>query len=133
MATVQASCLPPVSGAAHVAESYSEHYSPKEVTSLVNACVSEDFDSVQNIFKSYLMNRSPENHELHTFWPVLLTAVTHNCPKIVSHLLDLGLPLVSMHVEQAIKTKSTAIFDVFLQHGWKINEQLSETKPPALA
>lgn len=129
MTTIQAPCLPPVSGTAHI----SKHHPPKEVTWLADACVSGDFNSIQTFFESYLTNWSPEKHGLHEFWPVLLTAVSYDRPHIVSYLLDLGLPLVSIHVERATSTKSTAIFDVFLQHGWNINKQRSETQPPTLA
>lgn len=37
------------------------------------------------------------------------------------------------HIEQAIEIKSTAIFDVVLQHGWDINGGLTETEPTAFA
>ncbi|RLM00455.1 hypothetical protein CFD26_106099 [Aspergillus turcosus] len=129
MATIPASYVPPPSFTPRSVE----HYPPKEVTPLANASASGDFDTVQRILGSYLANRSPESYTLQEFWPVLLTAIAYDRPEIVSYLLDVGIPLSLVHIQQATETKSAAISDVFLRHGWNINEPLSETQPPALA
>ena len=106
---------------------------PKEVAPLVEATISGDLHRVREILKSYLTSRSLENYNLNKLWPVLFTALEHDRPVVVSHLLGLGLRLTYSYVDRAIKTKSTAIFDVFLQHGWNINEPLTRMRPPALA
>jgi hypothetical protein len=43
------------------------------------------------------------------------------------------VPFGLLGIQQAIETRSTAMFNVLLQHGWNINQALSETQPPALA
>lgn len=129
MTTIPASYVPPPSFTPRSVE----HYPPKEVTPLANASASGDLDTIKRILGSYLADRSPEKYALQEFWPVLLTALAYDYPEIVSYLLDVGIPLALVHVQQAIETKSAAVFDVLLRHGWNINEPLSETQPSALA
>jgi hypothetical protein len=65
--------------------------------------------------------------------PALLTALAHNHAEIASYLLAHGVPVGLLDIQQAIETRSMAIFNVLLQHAWNINQPLSETQPPALA
>jgi hypothetical protein len=112
---------------------YIKLFPAAEITPLASACALGDFDRVQAIFKSYLLNRSAEDQKLYELWPALLEAVSHVRTQVVSYLLGQGVPLASVHIDQAIKVQSPAIFDAFLQHGWDINNPLIETQPPALA
>ncbi|RMJ28607.1 hypothetical protein PHISP_00567 [Aspergillus sp. HF37] len=110
-----------------------EHRRPKEVAALATACTSGDLEDAKRLIGTYLLGRSPENHALHKFWSTLLTALAHNHAKIASYLLAQGVPFGLLDIQQAIETRSTAIFNVLLQHGWNVNLPLSETKQPALA
>ena len=64
--------------------------------------------------------------------PVFLEAVKQKRPEIVSDLIRRGFPIHSDHALEAIKYKSKDILSIFLQNGWKINEPISELKPPVL-
>lgn len=110
-----------------------EHRRPKEVAALATACASGDLEDAKGILGAYLIGRSPENYALHKFWPALLTALAHNHAEIAPCLLAHGVPFGLLDIQQAIETRSTAIFNVLLQHAWNINQPMSETQPPALA
>ena len=129
MANTQAPSIPPFPGVVHVSDCFSN----EDATALVNACVEGDLGRVQTFFKSLRANQPSGDLELYSYWPMLLAAVAHDRPDIVSYSLDQGLQLGPMCIEQAIRTKSIAIFDVLLRHGWEINQQLSELTPSALA
>ncbi|KZF20702.1 ankyrin repeat protein [Xylona heveae TC161] len=129
MAAIQASHAPRTSSTPR----FFQHYPPKEISSLADASAAGDLDTVRNILQSYIKCQSPEDSRLQEFWPVLLTALSYDRAEIVSYLLDAGIPLSSLHIQQAVRTKSADIFEVFLRHGWDINAPFSETQPSALA
>lgn len=62
-------------------------------------------------------------YAFHQFWPAITAAVEYNRPEIASYLLAQGVPTGLTATNQAIETRSTAIFDVLLQYGWDINQQ----------
>lgn len=114
-------------------QSLSPHDPPSEIKPLVYACITGQLDQVKEIFQGYLTRQDYTEDALYEFWPVLLTAIEYDKPEIVRYLLCLGIPLEPMHIQKAIETKSTSIFDVLINHNWDINQSLGDFKPPALA
>ena len=70
------------------------------------------------------------------YYPLIFAlhaAIENNQPRAVSFLLDHYHPIRRPDVEKAIKVQSEEIFQVFLDHGWDINEPLGGNEPPALS
>lgn len=75
--------------------------------------------------------RPPARPTVH-LQPALLAAVQHNQPAVVSLLLDEGFIIGHEVVRLAISTRSFAILQAFVDHGWNINKQLGPSMAPAL-
>ena len=75
----------------------------------------------------------PRSRPTSRLQPALLAAIENDQPSTVSYLLDEGFILDIEAVEAALKIRSFAILQVFLDHGWKIDQKLGATMAPALS
>lgn len=84
----------------------------------------------------YMLNQTPDpttgRLELRLFYESIKAAITCRHAALVSYLFDRGIGEPSHYVSEAIEAKSTAIFQVFLNHGWDINKPLGRNKAPPL-
>ncbi|KAJ9198850.1 hypothetical protein DTO164E3_4940 [Paecilomyces variotii] len=64
---------------------------------------------------------------------VMMDAMDYGYGGIVSELLRRGMKMHFTFALRAISRKSKDILSIFLEHGWNINEPISETEPPILA
>ncbi|KAG9228138.1 ankyrin repeat-containing domain protein, partial [Amylocarpus encephaloides] len=63
----------------------------------------------------------------------IIEAVLYQHPSVVSYLFFMRVGEPVLYVKTALKVRSSAIFQVFLDYGWNINEPLERTMPPALS
>jgi len=88
---------------------------------------------VQQILLQYILSRADESSlGLNKFYESVLEAILHRHPSILSCLFSLRVGEPRLYVKTALQARSSAIFHVFLEYGWDINEPLERTMPPAL-
>lgn len=62
----------------------------------------------------------------------LILAIKNNHDKVVEFFLNEGVELEPNHVKIATINKNISLLEIYLHHGWNINEQLDWAAPPAL-
>lgn len=91
---------------------------------------------VQQILSQYMLSRADVSSvgtlRLNVFYESIVEAILHRHPSILSYLFSLHVGEPRLYVTTAIQARSSAIFHVFLEYGWDINEPLERTMPPAL-
>ncbi|KAL8919570.1 MAG: hypothetical protein Q9208_006687 [Pyrenodesmia sp. 3 TL-2023] len=112
--------------------------SPSILPALTEACAQGSTTRVRACLERWrgmaspVPRRPPSKPTLH-LQPALLAAIQNNHPAVVSLLLDQGFIIGHEVVRAAIETRSFAILQAFLNHGWNINKQLGPTMAPALS
>ena len=113
-------------------------YDPSmDIEQVTNASAAGQLNEVHRLLSKYISMQLPDVEtgqiDLRLFSPALSAAVTNHHKTIVSYLLFMRLPLTCLPTTEAIRTKSSSIFQTFLDYGWDINEPMSRITPPALA
>jgi hypothetical protein len=109
---------------------------PVEVGLLKLATAAGSLQDVHQILSQYILAQSPDpttgQIKLTLFHSSIVEAITKNYSTILSYLfyMRVGEPYSSIYL--ALQGRSSAIFEVFLNHGWNINEPIQRTQPPAL-
>ena len=84
----------------------------------------------------YMLTQTPDPTtgplELGLFYESIKAAIANRHAALVSYLFSMGIGEPSLCVRDAIEAKSTAIFQVFLNHGWDVNKPLGRNKAPPL-
>ena len=63
----------------------------------------------------------------------MIQAVRQDQKDVVAELLQQGLPVSEYYALEAIgHRRSKEVLNMLLQHGWNINQPISELRPPAL-
>ncbi len=76
--------------------------------------------------------RRPPKRPTVLLHPALLAAVQENHLATASMLLDEGFLISYEEVRAALTNRSTAMLEVFLNHGWNINRTLGPSMAPGL-
>lgn len=109
---------------------------PVEVGLLKLASRSGCLRDVHQILSQYILTQAPDPTTgrlwLYLFGESITEAIAHHHTIILSYLFFKRVGEPSLHVRSAIDARSSAIFQVFLDYGWNINEPLERTMPPAL-
>jgi len=114
---------------------YPPHVEPpneaQDFDAIVSALASHHLGDVQRTVSWWLMNHGteqPRNRLTGHFYDV----VESEDIDILDYLLDMEVPFTLLQIEIAIRKKSIPMLDMFLRHGWDINEPGSWTTPPLL-
>jgi hypothetical protein len=105
---------------------------PPVIGQLTEASASGNLTEVQAILSQFLAQPAPTDFELDHLVGALDKAVKNNHVKVASYLLSQGIPMNVGLFRHATQVKSYEMLQLFLDHGWNINQQLSYTKPPPL-
>jgi hypothetical protein len=109
---------------------------PVDVELLRQASAQGQLQDVHQILSQYLVTQAPDpatgELKLTVFCDSIPEAIAHNHPKILSYLFFMHVGEPSLYVNEAIKARSSAIFEVFLRFGWNINKPVERTMAPAL-
>jgi hypothetical protein len=105
---------------------------PPVIGQLTEASASGNFFKIQAILSQFLAQPAPKDFELDHLVIALARAVKNNHVKVTSYLLSQGIPLKVGLFRHATQVKSYEMLQLFLDHGWNINEPLSYDKPPPL-
>lgn len=101
---------------------------PVEVYLLRTACENQQLGVIKDLLSSYA-TQHPDD-DLSIFSASCSVAVCRNLPGTLLYLCSRVPPLFS--TDMALRVKSTAIFQVFLDHGWDINGTFHRLCPPPL-
>lgn len=123
----------PASGHVVGSARVSAFYVPENMMPLMNACSSGDIGRVEEFFDSDEQKKDNHREQRYLFWPPLLESMVQGHLAVTSYLLDAGVPFSDIHIEEALKQNSTAMFDILLRHGWDFHKPRSEMNPPPLA
>ncbi|KAJ5851237.1 hypothetical protein N7455_011093 [Penicillium solitum] len=82
-------------------------------------CVNGDIKKFREVFESRLSIHDPDNFDIRDFW------IMRNLSSLFRH----GLEMNELYASQAVKAKAKNALQAFLQHGWDINQPMSEVKP----
>jgi len=84
----------------------------------------------------YMSTQTPDpitgRLELRLFYESIKAAIANRHTAVVSYLFFMRIGEPSLYVYEALEARSTAIFQVFLNHGWDINKPLGRNKAPPL-
>ncbi|KAL4877409.1 putative hspc200 [Aspergillus karnatakaensis] len=98
------------------------------IEALQTACSAKDIRQFQAIFNDWL----PLGINIRDLNDVLWQAVGEDVAEIVSTFLSHGKPISFMYARAAVHSRSYHVLELFLQHGWDINEPDDITKPTVL-
>ncbi|KAJ8114970.1 hypothetical protein OPT61_g3272 [Boeremia exigua] len=107
---------------------------PSEISLLARLCIEGDVDNddISSAFHSdlnaYLAPCNPPSD----LWPVLLAAIDHCRPGIITLLFCQGLSILPLFLERAVEVGSKAVFKAFLDNGCDLNKPLRQFCPPVL-
>jgi hypothetical protein len=91
---------------------------------------------VHQILAQYILAHEPDpvtgQLDLSMFTKSVCQAIASNRPAIVSYLFFMRVGRPSDYVFHALKARSTSIFEIFLQHGWDINQPVAQMEAPVL-
>ncbi|KAG2414805.1 hypothetical protein HFD88_005993 [Aspergillus terreus] len=102
--------------------------SPEIIREMVAACAVGDFPR----FKSTLDAWTPLSLDIHELASVMIQAVRRDRTNVVAELLHQELSISQDYALEAIRHRSKGVLNILLQHGWDINQPISELRPPAL-
>lgn len=106
-----------------------------EVRLLKLASTEGRLQDVHQILSQYLLSQAPDTSgrlQLGLFYESVVEAILHQYPSVLSYLFFMRIGEPRYYAKTAIEARSTAIFQVFLEYGWDLNEPLERTMPPAL-
>lgn len=102
----------------------------QDFDAVVLALASHDLSDVRLTVSWLMLNGSKQSRDRLTD---SLTLVIENMDiDILQYLLDQGIPFTLRQVEIAVRKESIPMLNMFLRHGWNINEPASWTRPPLL-
>ncbi len=107
--------------------------SDKLIATLEDAAAQGRTEAVRDCLTEWKPTATSSSRRGVKLQPALLAAVENNQPATVGLLLDEGLHIGYDIVRAAISIHSVAILEVFLHHGWNINQKLGPTMAPALS
>ncbi|KAL8927094.1 MAG: hypothetical protein Q9172_001516 [Xanthocarpia lactea] len=107
--------------------------SDKLIATLEDAAAKGHTEAVRHCLTQWTSTATSSSRRGVKLQPALLAAVENNQPVTVGLLLDEGLHIGYEIVRAAISIHSVAILEVFLDHGWNINQKLGPTMAPALS
>jgi hypothetical protein len=107
-----------------------------EVGLLKLASATGSLEDVHQILSRYICTQTPDPTTgrlwLSLFHESITEAIANNHSVIVSYLFFMRVGEPSLYVKSALSARSSTIFQVFLDHGWNINESIERTMAPAL-
>ena len=103
----------------------------QDFDAIVSAIASRHLSEVQLTFSWWRMHHGTE-HSRNRLTEYLIEVVENEDIDILDYLLHQGVPFELLQIEIAIQKKSIPMLDIFLRHGWDINEPESWTTPPWL-
>ncbi|MCJ1284072.1 Ankyrin-2 [Xylographa opegraphella] len=106
---------------------------------LIKAASDGNIDAVQDILAEWkempepVPERGDEERLMYWFHPALAAAVNGGQLHMVSYLLDHEFRCDQPAVRTAIRRSSIDSLELFLRHGWKINQLWENVTPPSLS
>ncbi|KAL8864765.1 MAG: hypothetical protein Q9198_009656, partial [Flavoplaca austrocitrina] len=100
--------------------------------SLQEACAHGRTEEAKEILDRWKNMSNPVPRMAHLLHPALQAAVRYDHLSTVSMMLDEGFRVSYQEVRPALANRSMAMLQVFLDHGWKINQILGPSVAPAL-
>jgi hypothetical protein len=101
---------------------------------LRNACRRGDVAQVEIASRGILGTMSEPRPDLACFNGVITSAIESGQIGVVQHFLNSELfNRDKLPVHAAVQAKSTVVLELFLDHGWNINQPCDRDKPPLLA
>lgn len=91
---------------------------------------------VHQILVQYLLAHEPDpvtgKLDLTMFTRSICQAIASKQPAVVSYLFFMRVGKPSDYIFHACQARSTSIFEIFLQHGWDINQPVAQMDTPVL-
>ncbi|KEQ75447.1 ankyrin [Aureobasidium namibiae CBS 147.97] len=103
----------------------------QDFDAIVSALASRHLGEVQLTFSWWRMHHDTE-YSRNRLTGHLTEGIEHEDIDILDYLLQQGVPFTLRQIEPAIRKKSISMLDMFLRHGWDINEPESWSTPPLL-
>lgn len=95
-------------------------------------CINGSIGKFQEVLDSQLSGPEPHEFDIHDFYTVMIQAIRRDDTQFINELLRRGLPMDQLYALEAVKAKAKRALQIFLDHGWNINQPMSELKPPVL-
>lgn len=95
-------------------------------------CINGSIEKFQEVFDSRLSGPEPHEYDIRDFYKVMIQAIRLDDTQFINELFRRGLPMDQLYALEAVKAKAKRALQVFLDHGWDINQPMSELKPPVL-
>lgn len=102
------------------------------VEEVSDLCVNGNIQKFREVFESRLSIHGPDDFDIREFWPVMVEAIRQDNAQFIFELFRHGLEMDELYASQAVKAKAKNALQALLQHGWDINQPMSEVKPPVL-
>ncbi|OBT73412.1 hypothetical protein VF21_08108 [Pseudogymnoascus sp. 05NY08] len=92
-----------------------------------------NLQGVQNTFSDWLEDDLSNISKMGNFYLCIGDAVECSQHEILTYLLSEGIPLDILEVSLAIRRKERRALEIFIAHGWNINEPRTNRDPPLLS
>lgn len=103
---------------------------------LAAAAAAGRLQDAHDILAEYLSLQAPDPEtgrlELCRFHESTRAAIANDCPAVLGYLFAMRVGEPALYIDDALVARSTAVFQVFLDHGWDINAPIGRAKAPAL-
>ena len=109
------------------------NWRPPEVLQLETASASGDIASVKEILRQYDGRLKDENTSIDLFASSFKFAMRGNHLPVAAYLIEQGISFNESHFSQAMDNKAYSFLELFLEHGFDINESRSDLRPGPLA
>lgn len=96
------------------------------------AVIIGDSSQVRALLSSWPQQGS-NDQSTHSLTKLLIHAIEAKDTRVVKSILATKMPFNLGHVQLAIETKADAILQLFLDHGWNINECIDWASPQTLS
>lgn len=105
---------------------------PEDINALRREVRAGNLQGVQNTFSDWLEDDPSNISKMGCFYLCIGDAVECGQNEILTYLLSEGIPLNILEVSLAIRRKQRRALEIFIAHGWNINEPRTDRDPPLL-
>jgi hypothetical protein len=104
----------------------------EDINALRRVVRAGDLQGVQNTFSDWLEDDPTNVLKISSFYLCIEDAVQCDQYEILTYLLSQGILLDILDVAMAVRRKKRRALEIYMTHGWNINDPRTDLQPPLL-